>query len=583
MAKLRDHLQPGGGESPVLPPEQTPVYVPGEAPLGTARKVRIVTIGAGVSGINMIRALRKHVTNYEHVVYEKNPKIGGTWFENRYPGCKCDIPSHNYQLSWKPNHGWSSFFSPAPEIEDYLYRVCAEEDMTSEIKTQHKVIKATWDESRGSWQLRIKDLRAGREFDDHAEFLLNASGVLNDWKWPDIPGLHDFSGDLIHSANWPEDFSWAGKTVALIGNGSSGIQILPAIQPDVKHLVHFVREPTWIVPPRIQTLLMGKAGNILDKIEMDADGNFTPAQIEKFRTDPSFYRTFVKAVEEEVNANFPIVLKDTEYAQLIRRTLVEYMTDALDGDEKLYKALIPDFPVGCRRLAPGDDYLKSLRSPNVTVITSPITRVTPDGVETSDGEVIKLDTIICATGFNVSFRPRFPIIGREGNLQHIWATDVPKSYMSCAVPTLPNYFTFLGPNAPVGHGSIFTIVEHVAKYIIRIILKCQTEGIKAIAPSKEAVADFYQHIETFMPRTAWASNCRSWFKDGKEDGPVVALHPGSRIHFFHMLEKFRGEDWEYVYMNASGNRFHYLGNGFSLKELDGSDSTWYLDEPDKLP
>jgi hypothetical protein len=144
---------------------------------------------------------------------------------------------------------------------------------------------------------------------------------------------------------------------------------------------------------------------------------------------------------------------------------------------------------------------------------------------------------------------------------------------------------FLGPNSPIGHGSVFTLSEHIAKYITGVIKKCQTEGIKAIAPTQEAVDDFTEHITAFMPRTAWAAgSCRSWFKNGREDGPVTALHPGSRIHFFHMLEKFRGEDWEYVYDGEGGsrsqNRFRYLGNGFSMKELDpNSDSTWYLDEP----
>jgi hypothetical protein len=152
--------------------------------------------------------------------------------------------------------------------------------------------------------------------------------------------------------------------------------------------------------------------------------------------------------------------------------------------------------------------------------------------------------------------------------------------MSCAVAGLPNYFTFMGPNGPIGHGSVFTLTEHIARYITGVIKKCQTEGIKAIAPSQAAVADYFEHIQSFMPRTTWASPCRSWFKSGKETGPVVALHPGSRIHFFHMLERFRGEDWEYVYDNARQNRFKYLGNGFSTKELNPSvDSTWYLDMP----
>ena len=142
----------------------------------------------------------------------------------------------------------------------------------------------------------------------------------------------------------------------------------------------------------------------------------------------------------------------------------------------------------------------------------------------------------------------------------------------------------MGPNGPVGHGSLFTLIEQVAKYITRIIRKCQTESIKAIAPSEKAVKDFSIHTSKFMPRTAWASSCRSWFKNGSADGPVTALHPGSRIHFIQMLEDFRGEDFEYVYDNPSQNRFHYLGDGYSVRELDEDiDSTWYLDEEFVVP
>lgn len=140
---------------------------------------------------------------------------------------------------------------------------------------------------------------------------------------------------------------------------------------------------------------------------------------------------------------------------------------------------------------------------------------------------------------------------------------------------------FLGPNAPIGHGSVFTLSEHIAKYITTIIKKVQTEGIKYIAPSQAAVDDYFEHITHFMPATTWAAPGRSWFKMGREEGPVVALHPGSRIHFFHMLERFRGEDWEYEWDNARGNRFGYLGNGFSTREVgdEKGDLAWYLDEP----
>ncbi|OAA68498.1 flavin-binding monooxygenase [Niveomyces insectorum RCEF 264] len=576
-------------------------YSVSEQPLGSTKHIRIVGIGAGASGLNMVRTLRRQLRdNYEHVVYEKNADVGGTWYENRYPGCRCDVPSHNYQFSWRPNKEWTNFFSSGEEIGAYLCRICAEEGLNDAIKPQHQVTGARWHEAQGRWLLTVHDLQTERHFDDYADFLIDASGILNNWKWPDIEGLHDFKGDLIHSARWPAEFEYKNKNVAVIGNGASGIQIVPAIQPDVKKLVHIVRTPTWIVPPRIQVMSMGGAGEVLKTVELDGQENFAAEQIERFKTDPAFYRTFVKTIEKEVNNTFPIVLKDGPMQAFAIQHVRQYMSAMLGGDERLCKALIPDYPLGCRRMTPAPGYLQSLTKPNTVLVTDDVRRVVPEGLELSSGEVLPLDAIVCATGFDLSFCPRFPLVGRNGNLQDIWRKTVPQAYMSCAVPGLPNYFTFLGPNAPIGHGSVFTLSEHIATYIARVIHKCRTEGVKAISPSQAAVDDYSEHIRAFMPRTTWSSSCRSWFKGGHDEpgAPVTALHPGSRIHFFHMLETFRGEDFEYVYDGPAEdttsssssssssspppppNRFRYLGNGFSTKELDpASDSTWYLDTP----
>lgn len=293
------------------------------------------------------------------------------------------------------------------------------------------------------------------------------------------------------------------------------------------------------------------------------------------------------------------VLKDSETHRKTTELVSRYMKSALGDDQDLIKLLIPDFPLACRRMTPDVGYLAALTKDNVRVVSDKIVQINEVGLVTSTGETIKVDAIVCATGFNVSFRPRFPLVGRKGNLQDIWSKNLPSAYMSCAVPDMPNYFgkyscllpahavyacikpkidsvaVFLGPNAPIGHGSVFTIVELISKYVTGIIKKCQTQGIKAISPSSSAVEEFAEHIASFMPRTAWAGSCTSWFKAGTANGPITALHPGSRIHFFHMLEQFRGEDWEYVY-DSKANRFSYLGNGVSIKELDGSDTTWYL-------
>ncbi|KAI1773983.1 FAD/NAD(P)-binding domain-containing protein [Hypoxylon cercidicola] len=558
-------------------------YTIREEPLGTRKHVRIVGIGAGASGMNLIRTLRKNMVNYEHVVYEKNEKVGGTWFENRYPGCRCDIPSHNYQFSWKPNPEWSNFFSPAPEIEEYLTRIFEEEHMMDSIKLRHKVVGAWWDENRGLWDISVLNLETGEEFKDQANFLVDGSGILNNWKWPDIPGIQSFQGDLVHTASWPKDFDYSNKTVAVIGNGASGVQLLPAIQPDVKKLYHFVRTPTWIIPPRRITMMLmgGPAKSILEQIEFDEKENFSQRQIEKFKTDPVFYHKFVKVIERDINSVFHIWQAGSEAQEFVRGKIVEYMTKMLGGDERLCKILIPQYPMGCRRVTPAPGYLEALRAPNTEVITEGIARVVPEGIELESGQVVKLDAILCATGFDNSFAPRFPLVGRRGNVQDIMKAGTAKGYMSLALAGVPNYFTFLGPNAPIGHGSVFTASEHVARYMARVMIKCQTEGIKAVVPSDAAVDDYNAHVAALMPRTAWAAPCKSWFKGGTEDGPVTALHPGSRFHFFHMLERVRGEDWEYTYDddNPARNRFRYLGNGFSTMESDPAvNCTWYLDE-----
>ncbi|CAK7272635.1 hypothetical protein SEPCBS57363_005229 [Sporothrix epigloea] len=566
-------------------------YTVKEEPFGVARRVRIVVIGAGASGINMVRALRLQVQDsFELDVYEKNRDVGGTWHENRYPGCRCDIPSHNYQFSWRPKHDWTNFFSPAEEISAYLGQICDEEGMRdSVIKTDHQVLSALWDEVQGRWLLTVANLQTGEHFDDSADFLIDATGILNNWKWPDLPGLHDFEGDLVHSARWPRpaDFTLKNKTVAVIGNGSSGVQIVPAIYPQVKKLVHVVRTPTWVLPSRTKILAMGPAADVVNSIELDDDDNFSPEQIARFQTDPTFYRKFVKAIEKEISAGFSMVLRDSPEQVSATEQLRQYMAAMLNGDERLCKTLIPTFALGCRRMTPAPAYLQTLTKSNVQVVAEGIRRVVPRGIELTNGTMIEVDAIVCATGFDVSFCPRFPLVGRNGNLQDLWRNSIPQAYMSCAVPGLPNYFTFLGPNGPIGHGSTFTLTEHIATYIAGVIRKCQTEGIKAIVPSQAAVDDYSEHIRAFMPRTAWGSSCSSWYKSTSNGNETVtALHPGSRIHFIHMLEKFRGEDYEYVYeadgsekgLASCRNRFYYLGNGFSTKELDpDSDAAWYLD------
>ncbi|SPN96716.1 related to steroid monooxygenase [Cephalotrichum gorgonifer] len=572
--QLSQHKETNGNGGRALPSMNGTKYAVRESPMFDPRPIRIIGIGAGASGINMIRTLRQTLSGlpFEHVVYEKNKGIGGTWLENRYPGCRCDVPSHSYQFSWRKNPSWSNLFASAAEIEGYLRDICDEEDMWGCIRTSHRVLSAVWSEEKSVWQVEVENTGTKEVVQDVADFLIDASGILNNWSWPDIPGREDFEGQMIHTAAWPEGFNVDGKVVAIIGNGASGLQVLPQIVPRVKKLYHPVRTPTWVLPPRIATMKMGAAAPVINQVEMGPDGEFTPAQIQRFRDDPTFYELFIRTLDLDSNLKFALSLVDgSPQQQWAAQKCREFMTAALGGDRALCEALIPAFPIGCRRLTPAPGYLEAMRDPKVSVVTEGIKRFVRGGIELATGEVLEVDAVICATGFGRSFRPPFPIVGRKGNLQDVWRVEAPASYMSVGIAGMPNYFKFLGPHAPIAHGDIFKLSEHIARYVARAIRKCQTEGILSICPSDAAVAEYAAHVEAFMPRTAWAGACRSWYKgdgdgDGDGDGSVVALHPGSRLHFLGMLAEFRGEDWEYVY--AAGNRFAYLGNGFTGEEAE---------------
>ncbi|KAK5129043.1 hypothetical protein LTR85_000376 [Meristemomyces frigidus] len=545
----------------------TQEYTIDEHRLGEARHVRIVCIGAGAAGLNLAYHVKKYLQNVDFCIYEKNASVGGTWLENSYPGVGCDIPAHNYQYTWEPNPDWSQFYSSGPEIRTYLEAVAEKHGLVDFIQFRHQVVEAEWQEDDGTWHLRVLDLATGNVQDDVCHFFINAGGYLNDWVWPDIAGLDDFQGRLIHSASWPADVELAGKRVAVLGNGSSGIQIVPALHPRVAQMVTFIRNPTWVTAGFAQKYSGPNGTNFA----------YSEEQKQRFREDSEAYLVYRKGVEKELVTRFPLLHKDSPEQAAAVRFSREEMQRRLGTDNPLLDHLVPDFGVGCRRPTPGVGYLEALTQPNVRVVTDRILRVAAEGVVLEGGELIPVDAFICATGFDVSFRPRFPVVGRDGiDLAKQWEHR-PTGYLSLAAANMPNHFMFQGPNSPVGHGSAMQIIEHSTKYMLKMIYKAQTERYKAFAPKASAVADFVEHADKFLERTVWAGNCKSWFKNGTVDGPVTALHPGSRIHWFHMLTNPRYEDWEWT--SEKRNRFAYLGNGFSTWEMPERDVTWYLNDP----
>ncbi|EXJ79459.1 hypothetical protein A1O3_08961 [Capronia epimyces CBS 606.96] len=552
----------------------------GEAPLSwledrcvdERRPLRVVVVGAGISGILASIRLPQRIPNLSLQIYEKNSDVGGTWVENRYPGCACDIPAHTYQATFEPNHEWTQFYATSQEIHRYWKKVVAKYHCMRHIKLNHKIVAARWNGQRGKWEVQVENLESGDSFEDVCDVLVSATGALNDWKWPDLPGLHDFKGPLLHSASWDETFDWA----AIIGNGSSGIQIVPAVLAKSAHIDHYIRGRTWLSPTfaREKVEQMGKG---LDNFSFSAE------DISRFKSNPSYYEKFRKDIELELQSVHAVTIKGSPEQLGAIEVFTENMKRRLEGKPQLADSLMPSFPPVCRRLTPGPGYLEALTDPKVDVITTGIREVAEDGIITVDGELHPVDAIICATGFDTTFCPRFPITGKDGiSLAEKWK-QVPSTYLSLATDDFPNYFISLGPNSALGTGNLLLLIEQAIDYITRCLDKMQRDNIRSMAPQADAVKGFVDYCDSYFQTTVFSLDCRSWYKGGTSDGRVSALWPGSSLHAMKTLQHPRWEDFVYDYVND--NPYGWIGNGWTEDEKNKRVKVDYLnrDEIDFPP
>lgn len=389
--------------------------------------------------------------------------------------------------------------------------------------------------------------------------------IFSNWKWPNIEGLQDFKGKLIHSANWDQDFDFTGKKVANIGIGSSGVQIVPQLANIVDSMDVYIRTQTWISPaPGINEPTGSDP-------EMDAELNFTDKTLDIFK-DPKTLRDYRAAIMDRRSSNFKRFIADSDLQlkaqELFRKIMIERLGNSAKGQQAA-KLLLPDFPVGCRRLTPGPGFLEAITQVNVELRWDDIARITEKGILTRSGEEKEYDVIVCATGFDTSFCPAFPLIGRGGvNLATKWTTELPKAYFGLTVPDMPNYFSFIGPNSTISNGSLVLGIQMTAVYIYKWLDKLQTEDIRSFAVRHEVNDEYNEHMQTYLKRTVWTGNCRSWYKRGTIDGPVVAVYGGTTFHFMEAIKNPRWEDFDIERLSKT-NRFSYLGNGFTKRETVG--------------
>ena len=348
--------------------------------------------------------------------------------------CLCSISTNLKSIRNQLTSAVPSRFAPSGEIQNYLSRVVDHFHLKSHIELGTSVKRCVWDERDSKWLVDTEHngiLETGRK----ADILINAAGILNHYQYPDIPGLDSYKGCLMHTADWNHSLSLAGKRVSIIGAGASAVQVVPQIQSLVKSLSVYIRTPTWI------TTLPDSFQDIKDGPNCTADT----------------YLQRCKRLESYYNKLFPIFYRDSETQLQERKELSKWMENCI-ADPTLRKKLIPDYELGCRRISPGEPFLRALQEPNVNCIFSPIKACNPDGLETENG-IETSDVIIAATGFNTSFRPRFPLLGQNGvDLRELWKDD-PASYMGLGCAGFPNYLSMLGPNCPVANGSLIGMFE----------------------------------------------------------------------------------------------------------------------------
>jgi cation diffusion facilitator CzcD-associated flavoprotein CzcO len=434
----------------------------------------------------------------------------------------------------------------------------------------HYVRDAMWIEEESQWQLEVSKNGGAETFTDHVDILISARGFLSTWNWPSIPGLENFEGKKVHSAAWDHSYDYTNKKIAVIGNGSSGIQILPEMaRPELKNQVtSFQRTPTWIFSRSAPSKILG--GD-----DPDPNPAYTEEDKQRLR-DPAEMRKYRKTVQGSVNNNFKLFVKGSDYNTEMMDFATKQMEEKLNHDPVLCERLIPKYELGCRRITPGTGYLEAFTQENVRLTNSLIERVSANGIQTKDGEFQEFDVIVCATGFDISQVPSFPLIGRNGvSLAEKWK-DEPESYMSLACPDMPNLFFFTGPNATVGHGSLIFSLDWSAEWMIRWMQKMAYEDIASVAPKQDVVDEFVRYGDQIHKTLTWTGGCRSWYKANRVNGRVTATFAGSAILYEKLVNgRLRPEDFEIKYRSA--NRWAFLGNGFTPYELqEGNDLSYYI-------
>jgi cation diffusion facilitator CzcD-associated flavoprotein CzcO len=467
------------------------------------RTPTIAIIGAGFGGVGLGIQLKKAGID-SFTILEKADGVGGTWRYNTYPGLTCDVPSHLYSFSFEPKHDWSRRYPRREEILEYLEHCTDRYGLRDHLRVNTEVERADFDEDAGLWRIRTVN---GDELE--ADFLVTATGQLSRPAYPGVPGLDRFEGEMFHSARWNHDYDLSGKRVAAVGTGASAIQYLPEIAPRAGRLHIFQRSPGWVIPK--------------------PDRPYRPREKALYRRLPLLQRLS----RWRVYWYFEFLILLLTKAQWVGKPFVWGFKRRLQEeipDPALRERLLPDYPLGCKRILISNDYLPMFARPNVELVTEAIREIGTDSVVTADGTERQVDAIILGTGFQATeFLAPMTIRGLgDRDLNDVWREGA-EAYLGLAVSGFPNMFMLYGPNTNLGAGSIIFMLESQIAYVLEAIRHLPRTGARWMDVDPSVQGSFNRDVQERLDDTVWTAGCSSWYRN--ESGKVTNNWPGFTVEY----------------------------------------------------
>lgn len=489
----------------------------------------VLVIGAGMSGI--CAAAKLEHSGIPYTVVEKNPRLAGTWYENKYPEVGCDVPNHFYSYSFRPNLDWSGYYSKGDEIEAYLTQCAHEFGVVEKIRFNTEVLSATYDEQTAKWRVILR-LADGSTQTVTANVVVSATGQLNRPKMPAIDGLESFAGPMFHTARWPSEVALAGKRVAVIGTGASAMQLARTTAEQVDRLLIFQRAPQWAIPSRDYHRTVSPQKKWLFRHVPFYAGwyRFTLA----WRFSDQLLRTIERDPEWPHPERSVNIRNDRQ-----RERLTEYILSELGDRTDLIDKVLPDYPPYGKRILIDNDWFKTVKRENVELITDAVTRITPAGIVTADGIEHPVDILILATGFEAT-RMLWPMdvrgVGGQ-SLRDLWGDDDAAAYLGMTMPGFPNLFCLYGPNTNLGHGgSIIMITECQVRYLLGCLMRMIEEGVMSIECRQEIYENFNDRLDAEHAKLIWSSpGLNNWYRN--KAGRVVSVMPWRLVDYWQFTRE----------------------------------------------